>query len=550
MPIQAQSADGAIHEFPDGTEPGVIDNAMKQYASQPKAQEKPDESTWTQRLLRGAKDTVEGIGQLGGHAPDWLNGPRRAVTQDGKTVFLSPEETTAARDAERTAFDAKIAQGEKDYQGTRGANAGTFDPMRLVGNVATTAPLAALVPGGAATTIPRMMLNGAATGALTGATQPVTEGNFADEKLKQIGVGAGLGGVTSGLIGAGSRVISPNVSPEVRQLIDKRVYPPPGQIIGGAAKRAEDMVGIGSRSGVAGEYTLAAINDALAPLGVKLPKGIAPGQAAVSEANNIVSKAYDDVWSSAHRVALDKPAADELTGIIEQATQKFKNPEHLDQFKGLVEDGLASVKGAVTADKVKAAVDGLRETAADYIRAGGPQATMGRLLNRIADTTEEAAVRSNPALAAAKAAADKAYAGMAGIIAPASAKDVAEGLITPRSLAAAVKSGAPSDRMVATGQGLLQPLAAAGLKALPPAVNSAAPYAIGAGIGGAGVGASALTGDPKYAAGAGALGLLYTPAGRRMFAKAMTERPEYFKAIAESLRSTSPYAATIPGAAQ
>src|ERR1700693_4008156 len=31
MPI-AQSADGVLHEFPDGTEPGVIDNAMADYA--------------------------------------------------------------------------------------------------------------------------------------------------------------------------------------------------------------------------------------------------------------------------------------------------------------------------------------------------------------------------------------------------------------------------------------------------------------------------------------------------------------------------------------
>jgi hypothetical protein len=29
--IQAQSFDGAIHEFPDGTDPAVIDQAVKQY---------------------------------------------------------------------------------------------------------------------------------------------------------------------------------------------------------------------------------------------------------------------------------------------------------------------------------------------------------------------------------------------------------------------------------------------------------------------------------------------------------------------------------------
>ena len=40
MPIQAQSADGKIHEFPDGTDPAVVDRVMKDYAqSQPAVQQ-------------------------------------------------------------------------------------------------------------------------------------------------------------------------------------------------------------------------------------------------------------------------------------------------------------------------------------------------------------------------------------------------------------------------------------------------------------------------------------------------------------------------------
>ena len=33
MTIQAQSADGVIHEFPDGTDNAVIDKIMKDYAT-------------------------------------------------------------------------------------------------------------------------------------------------------------------------------------------------------------------------------------------------------------------------------------------------------------------------------------------------------------------------------------------------------------------------------------------------------------------------------------------------------------------------------------
>jgi hypothetical protein len=35
MPIQARSADGVVHEFPDGTQQDVVDRAMKQYAAGP-----------------------------------------------------------------------------------------------------------------------------------------------------------------------------------------------------------------------------------------------------------------------------------------------------------------------------------------------------------------------------------------------------------------------------------------------------------------------------------------------------------------------------------
>lgn len=48
MPIRAQSADGQIHEFPDGTSPDVIDRAMKAYVQEqnPEPPESPQGSTW------------------------------------------------------------------------------------------------------------------------------------------------------------------------------------------------------------------------------------------------------------------------------------------------------------------------------------------------------------------------------------------------------------------------------------------------------------------------------------------------------------------------
>jgi hypothetical protein len=44
MPIQARSADGIIHQFPDGTDMGVVDRVMKQYADQARPQAASDAS--------------------------------------------------------------------------------------------------------------------------------------------------------------------------------------------------------------------------------------------------------------------------------------------------------------------------------------------------------------------------------------------------------------------------------------------------------------------------------------------------------------------------
>ena len=56
MPI-AQSADGVLHEFPDGTEPGVIDNAMADYARSTFGPPEPESST-IGAAIRGAERGV------------------------------------------------------------------------------------------------------------------------------------------------------------------------------------------------------------------------------------------------------------------------------------------------------------------------------------------------------------------------------------------------------------------------------------------------------------------------------------------------------------
>lgn len=97
-----------------------------------------------------------------------------------------------------------VSQLEKTYQGTRGEEANTFDPMRLGGGVLSTLPIAAAtkVYQGAKGAVPYAMQTaknlgiGAGTGAAYGVASPVSnveDGNYADQKVDQIGIGAGVG---------------------------------------------------------------------------------------------------------------------------------------------------------------------------------------------------------------------------------------------------------------------------------------------------------------------------------------------------------------------
>jgi hypothetical protein len=53
--IQAQSFDGAIHQFPDGTDPAVIDRVVKQYtlSGQQQSQGAKSPSTFNDRTAPG-----------------------------------------------------------------------------------------------------------------------------------------------------------------------------------------------------------------------------------------------------------------------------------------------------------------------------------------------------------------------------------------------------------------------------------------------------------------------------------------------------------------
>ena len=80
-----------------------------------------------------------------------------------------------------------------------------FDPYQLAGAVVS--PINLLTPTAVAPTALGRVGQGAATGALFGGLQPVTDvDNYIEEKMKQIGIGAAFGGLLSGGIESASKV--------------------------------------------------------------------------------------------------------------------------------------------------------------------------------------------------------------------------------------------------------------------------------------------------------------------------------------------------------
>jgi uncharacterized ParB-like nuclease family protein len=202
----------AIHGIPQGTQikewQGLRGEA-KPFAFQPLPPIPPPAPSIPQRIGTGIADVGVGAAQAAAHA---------GAVDPAAAPYLPPEamaQISAGQQAQ--SFDKTVADREQQIEAERQARGETgTDWWRAGGNALGTLPLAAaLIPAtggyGAA------MLGGAIGGAATNALMPVTQGNFAAEKLKQLGFG-GLAGTAGG---AGGELLSRLISPPIRSLADQ-----------------------------------------------------------------------------------------------------------------------------------------------------------------------------------------------------------------------------------------------------------------------------------------------------------------------------------------
>jgi len=481
-------------------------------ANPPAPQLPPDQTTWSDRLVKGLRDPIEGAGQMLYKAlPDALFAKDPATGKSVRELALE-----------------RIDQSNKDYATQRGENAGKFDALRTVGNIGATIPLAMAAPA--------TLAGGTAVGAATGALQPVDgqTDQFWTEKAKQAAFGAATGAIGTGIAKGAARILSPNVSPEVAAMQKAGVDLPAGRALGGISEAAEgalrDMPVGGNFVRAAEDRTLkqfnvASVNEALKPLGVAFDtRATAPGNELFSKASDAVRNAYAEAGA---KIAgkVDDAFRTDISAVISQA-QKL-TPEMRDQVAGVLSSNLKIADGAaLNGAELLTTKANFRDLAYAAKKAGEDGAAA--IYRTVEEGIDGLIKRISPDGYTLAKGADAAYRNMRAIQGAVN-KSLGDGIFSPAQLAAASRtvSGAGA---TARGEGVLQPFAQAGMNALegmgkPAAARDAmsllaSPATLGLGVATA----------PFYSA----------PAQRAIMGMA-NSRGAQAAAFADALRSLGPY---------
>ena len=440
-----------------------------------------------------------------------------------------------------------------------------IDWGRVGGNVAATLPLAAVVPGGAAATIPARMGQASLVGGGTAALQPVGEGEeFWPTKGEQVALGMALGPVGERLGAAASRVISPASTKAVQALRQMGVVPTPGQAGGAFSKAIEERLASlpitgevirGAQQRALDQFNLGAINHALRFAGMKLPAGAKAGHKAVETAGKMISKGYDDLIPNM-KAALDQTFQSDARGIAQRATDELTE-DALNVFRKQV-DKIGRIagqnRGFVPGKEAKTIISDLGRRSRDLMKSQDVmQRELGALFGDLKGAFSNALQRgSTPEQAAALRGLDRAYGANLRTTVAAARQGAKEGVFTPAQLRSAARELDPTMRKggFARGTAPMQDIAEMGQEVIGrelPTSGTAERLMAGTALfGGAYI-------DPVMAASALAPALAYTPGrlgGQNLLANLIAGRQgPAFKAAGQAVREAAPALAAPAGVA-
>lgn len=523
-----------------------------------------EKQTRMDRVVQGMRDPLDGAAQLlynalpksvvkaGDAANNWIaekTGFLQKVPEGGIDQQIREREV-AYQEARRASMPATLSgqiTGEKEGAG--------FDGYRLIGNVASPMNIAAASRLPKAASIAGRIGVGAGFGAANGATAPVfSDGDFASEKLKQMGIGAAFGGAMPVATGAIGRMISPNASKNanLKLLKGEGVNPTIGQALGGAWNKAEekltslpimgDMISRARRKSLE-QFNSAAINRATAPIGQKVDD---IGSQGVAKAGDKVSGAYDDALSSLGPVRFDSQFSQQASQLQGMANNLV--PGMRDKFMKTYQEvvvGRMSPNGTMLPDTFKKVDSELGAIASRYGKSSvASEQEAGDAIKQLRTILKEQAARSDPAAAAKLSKADKAYANLVRVEGASKGAMNSEGVFTPGQLNTAIRTADQSVRKRAVGRGtaMMQDLGNAGQTVLGNKVpNSFTADRLM--LSGGTLGSYFLNPaiPASLLAGAGA----YTGPMQKLLVGAASSRPKSAEAIAKALKKGAPYAIPV-----
>jgi hypothetical protein len=509
-------------------------------------------SSAVERFGTGMKDPIQGGAQLLSHivpAPveQAVNRANNWLADKTGLVARLPESQPGS-----TAMDAQTRQREAAIQAGRGADAGTMDWARLAGNVAS--PVNYMAPGalGGATAAAR--LGGAAiAGGTMAALNPVTEGNFWGQKAKQTAEGAAMGYVGGEVGGRVANALAPQFQGAVKRLLDAGVSLTPGQMVGGFSKRAEDTLNslpvVGHVMDAANRrsiesFNIAAINEALSPIGVALPKGTEAGYGAIRAGQEALSDAYGRLLPQVS-LTIDRPFAQRMAQIRQAASEL--PADNARQFETIIQNRVAGrtaqTGGVLDGKMLKDIESELSQLSAGF--RGSQMAgerDLGRRLSEVNDAIRDTLERQNPAQRAELRAINAAYGRFADVENAAAARPTALGVFSPGDLLRGANKG-ETRRVRAAGSAPMADLAQAAQEVLPNKVpdNGTAQRVgmIEAALGVLGV----FGGHPGLVAGGAAAALPYSRPGMNLLNAWATKLPATRNMLAQGVRQASPYLA-------